>query len=158
MGAVLEFAKLIRRTALVVGGSLVVAGSVEAQVGISSSAAPVTLVARAPLQGSLEGLVIQSGIGLPDQEHSGTITLRVSANSGYRLVVRGGGEFPPDARIWVRSVSGEFQEVMEGSSVVVADDAHPARIEERRVEYRIQGAGDQTALPVRYELQINPAI
>ena len=158
MGPILKSAKLIRHTAMVVGGSLALAGSVEAQVGISSSAVPVTLIARAPLQGSLEGLVIQPGIGLPDQKHSGTITLRVSANSGYRLVVRGGGEFPPDARLWVRSVSGEFEEVMEGSSVVVADDAHPAGIEERRVEYQIHGAGDETALPVRYELQINPAI
>jgi hypothetical protein len=158
VGAVLKFAKLSGCTTLVVAGSLALAGSVEAQVGISSGAAPVTLVANAPLQGSLEGLVIQPGIGLPNQEHSGTITLRVSANSGYRLVVRGGGELPPDARIWVRSVSGEFQEVMQGSSVVVADDAHPAGIEERRVEYRIQGAGDETVLPVRYELQINPAI
>jgi hypothetical protein len=158
VGAVLKSAKLSGCTTLVVGVSLALAGRVEAQVGISSSAAPVMLVANAPLQGSLEGLVVQSGIGLPDQKHSGTITLRVSANGGYRLVVRGGGEFPPDARIWVRSVSGEFQEVREGSSVVVADDTHPAGVEERRVEYWIQGAGDETALPVRYELQINPSI
>lgn len=153
-----KFASLIGCTALVLGGSLVLVGSLEAQVGISSSAVPVTLLARVPLQGSLEGLLIQPGIGLPGKGHGGTVTLRVSANSGYRLVVRGGGGFPPDARIWVRSVSGEFQEVIQGSSVVVADDAHPAGVEERRVEYRIQGAGDETALPVRYELQINPAI
>jgi hypothetical protein len=87
------------------------------------------------------------------------ITLRISANSGYRLVVRGTGITPAEARIWVRSVSGEFQEVTNGSSVIVADDSHPVRDEERRLEYLRESSGDpDLRLPLQYELQMSPAI
>jgi hypothetical protein len=144
--------------ALSFGGSLVHVVRVEAQVGITSGVGQVTLIARAPLQGSLEGLAVHPGIGLRGGDQ-GTITLRISANSGYRLVVRGSGMTPADARIWVRSVSGEFQEVTQGSSVVVADDSQPAAEKERQLEYLRDSSGDPALrLPLQYELQISPAI
>jgi hypothetical protein len=86
--------------------------------------------------------------------------VRMSANTGYQLVARGTGA--ASSRIWVRAASGEFQELTAGSSVTVARDTHCAGQWEREVRYRIEGSDSNDdgslALPVRYEIAINPTM
>lgn len=53
-----------------------------------------------------------------------SVAVRLSANTGYQLIVRGTGS--PTSRVWVRATNGEFQELTAGSSVTVARDAHNA--------------------------------
>jgi hypothetical protein len=75
-------------------------------------------------------------------------------------MVRGTGA--GSSRIWVRAVNGEFQELTAGSSVTVARNGHSAGQWDREVQYRIQSADaadiNEQALPVRYEIAINPTM
>jgi hypothetical protein len=149
---------LVRRGILALGLVSALAGRATAQVGLTSGLAQVTLAARAPVQGSIQDVLTQPGIGLPNGGSQGSITLRMSANSGYRLVVRGTGR-SEGVRIWFRSAAGEMREVTEGAAIVLVDDVHPSGIAERRVEYRVEGAGEGSdRLPVRYELEISPTL
>jgi hypothetical protein len=150
--------RIARRAVLVVGLIAAGAGRSEAQIGLSSGVAQVVLMARAPVQGSIQGLFSEPGIGLPGGSSQGRITLHLSANTGYRLLARA-TDHSGGTRIWLRSVNGKMEEVTEATAVIVVDDAHPRGIAERRVEYRVDGVvGEPDQLPVRYELQIKPVL
>jgi hypothetical protein len=149
---------IARRALLFVGLIAAGAGRSEAQIGLSSGVARVVLMARAPVQGSIQGILSEPGIGLSSAGSQGRITLQVSANTGYRLLVRA-TDRSGGSRIWLRSVNGKMEEVTEATAVIVVDDAHPTGVAERRVEYRVDGVVDEPdQLPVRYELQINPVL
>jgi hypothetical protein len=139
--------------------ALGLAARAEAQVGLTSGIAQVGLIARAPLQGTIEGLETHGGIGLSSSQGNESITLRLSSNSGYRLIVRGSGVRSEELRIWFRSVAGELEEITDGSAVVVADGSKTTGITERKVEYRVEGVTkDSEPLPVYYELQVSPSL
>ena len=132
----------------------------EAQVGLTSSMAQVALVARSAPRGSIQGVSAPRETGRSGSVQEASVTVRLSANTGHQLIVRGTGA--PSSRIWVRAVNGEFQELTAGSSVTVARNGHSAGQWDREVQYRIEtpDAADinQQALPVRYEIAINPTM
>ena len=129
-----------------------------AQVGLTSGMAQVALVARSAPHGAIQGVSSQRETGRVGLVREASVTVRVSANTGYQLVVRGTGV--PNSRIWVRAASGEFQELTAGSSVMVARGARAAGQWEREVSYRIESAAEDgpVELPVRYEIVVSPTI
>lgn len=132
----------------------------ESQIGLISGMAQVTLVARIPPRGSIQGVSAQRENGRTGTLREASVTVRVSVNTGYQLLVRAAGV--PTSRIWVRAVTGEFQELTAGSPVTVARDTRCAGQWEREVHYRIESSGPDdaasNALPVRYEIAINPTL
>jgi hypothetical protein len=134
---------------------LAVPAVVQCQVGISSGMVQVALVAHVAPRGSIQGVSAERETGRTGSLGERSVTVRMSANTGYRLMVRLAGASA--ARIWVRSVTGEFQELTAGSSVTVARDSHCAGQWEREVQYRTESAGD-LSLPVRYELSLSPQL
>jgi hypothetical protein len=131
-------------------------GVAHSQVGISSGVAQVALVAHIAPRGSIQGVSAERETGRTGSVREASVTVRVAANTGYQLVVR--GTAVAASRIWVRSVDGEFRELTSGSSVIVARGAHAAGQWDREVQYRIESAGDLNSLPVRYEIAINPTL
>jgi hypothetical protein len=121
--------------------------------------AQVTLVARIAPRGAIQmaGRTRETNRAGVIREASAVV--RLSANTGYRLLVRGTGS--PKSRIWVRDADGKFQELTAGSSVTVAHTARAAGQCEREVHYRIEmteSGAPLTPLPVRYEMAINPSL
>jgi hypothetical protein len=89
----------------------------------------------------------------------GSVIVRLSTNSGYKLVVRGSGP-PAGYRVWVRSADGAFQEVTFGMPVTIARHGAGEGERDHQVFYRIESS---TPLvpgrpPIRYELHIAPTI
>jgi hypothetical protein len=129
----------------------------EAQVGLTSGMAQVTLVARVAPRGTIQGVSPQRETGNSGSVRESSVTVRLAANAGYQLIVR--GTATPTSRIWVRSANGEFQELRAGSAVVVARDPRGGGEWERSVHYRIETSGNGAPLlPVRYEIAIAPTI
>jgi hypothetical protein len=148
---------ILSRTAIIGIALASLAGRADAQVGLTSGTARVTLVARTAQEGSIQSVSrVSGGENAP---YASTLAVRMSANTGYRLMVRA---VPSAAtgRIWVRTSTGEFQELQPGSSVTVAREAESAGASEQQVQYRIDSppgaqAGD---VPVRLELRLDPVI
>lgn len=132
----------------------------EAQVGLSSGMAQVALVARVAPRGSVDGVTPQRETGRTRSIREASVTVRMFANTGYQLVVRGTGA--PASRLWVRAAGGEFQEVSAGSSVTVVRDARGGGTREHQVQYRMETTGGaesvMPSLPVRYEIAISPTM
>jgi hypothetical protein len=89
-----------------------------------------------------------------------SVSVRLIANTGYRLVVVGTAT-ATESRLWVRGADGDFQELRSGTAVTVARDTQSAGELEREVSYRTVPSaveGVSQALPVRYEIRVDPAI
>jgi hypothetical protein len=140
---------------LALGAMLALPQVAYGQVGITSGMTQVALVARVAPRGSIQGVSAERETGRMGALREASVTVRMSANTGYRLVVKAAGT--STSRIWVRAMTGEFQELTAGSSVTVARDAHRAGQWEREVQYRIEG-GDLNSLPVRYEIAVSPQL
>jgi hypothetical protein len=146
----------VLRTVVALGIVLALPAAAESQVGISSGVSQIALVAHIAPRGSIEGVSGQRETSRTGSVREASVMVRVAANAGYQLVVRG---TPVAAsRIWVRGVNGEFQELTAGSAVTVARGAHAAGEWDREVQYRIESAGDLSSLPVRYEIALNPQL
>jgi hypothetical protein len=128
-------------------------------VGLTSGLGQVVLVARSAPRGSIDS------VGLPverDSKRAGreiAVTLKVSANTPYRLSVVGNGS--KDAfygGIEVRGLSGVFQPVGRGTSVLVGRGQGEAGTGRLTLLYRVanSASGPIPAPPVRYELAIAP--
>jgi hypothetical protein len=141
---------------LIAFGMLVFPRAARAQVGTPSGAAHVALVAHVATRASIQGVSGDRVTGRVGGLRKASATVRISANTGYRLIVRGTGA--PSSRVWVRAVTGEFQELTDGSSVTVAQGAYGAVESEREIQYRIEAAGKEQSLPVRYEMAISPQL
>ncbi|MFL5403966.1 MAG: hypothetical protein ACJ8BF_14255 [Gemmatimonadales bacterium] len=131
----------------------------EAQVGIASNMTQIALVARVSPRGSISAVGAQRETARMGTVREATVSVGVSANTGYQLIVR--AVAATSSRIWVRAVNGEFQELKAGSAVTVAKDSHCAGQWERSVQFRIEmaeGADQMQPLPVRYEIAISPTI
>jgi hypothetical protein len=138
------------------GVVLALPGVAESQVGITSGVTQIALVAHVAARGSIQEVSAERETGRIGSVREASVTVRVAANTGYQLVVRGTAQ--TTSRIWVRGVNGEFQELTAGSSVTVARGAHAAGQWEREVQFRIESAGDLNNLPVRYEIVVNPTL
>jgi hypothetical protein len=162
-GDTVATSRLVRRlTQATLGGCfLLIAapGGAHGQVGISSGLAQVALVARIAPRASIQGVSAQQETAMGTRR-DGSVTVSMSANSGYQLRVR--ATAASAARIWVRAANGEFQEVKVGSAVTVAKDAQCAGQWEREVQYRIEGqaggAAPSAPLPVLYEIAVSPTL
>jgi hypothetical protein len=147
--------RVLARALILVAVTLSLPSVARSQVGISSGLTQITLVARVAPHGSIKGVSAERETGRMGGLREASTTVRLSANAGYRLVVKAAGT--PSSRVWVRAVTGEFQELTAGSSVTVARGTQAVE-SEREVQYRIESAGDELGLPVRYELAIAPQI
>lgn len=137
---------------------LVLPQTAEAQQGIRSGLAQVTLIAHSAPQGSIRAVEPARQISRNGTIIEATMMVRLSANTGYRLAVRGGA---PGKRIWVRDVNGAYQELTGASAVTVARHQRGAGEWEREVRYRVEVSGNDELselLPVRYDLALDPAI
>ncbi|HEV2086082.1 MAG TPA: hypothetical protein VGR09_13475 [Gemmatimonadales bacterium] len=148
--------QVLVRTLAVLGVVLALPGVAESQVGIPSGLVQVALVAHVAPRGSIQNVSAERETGRMGSVREALVTVRVAANTGYQLVVRGSAV--AGSRIWVRGVNGEFQELTAGSSVTVARGTRAAGQWDREVQYRIESAGDLKSLPVRYEIAINPTL
>jgi hypothetical protein len=134
------------------------AQSANAQEGIRSGLAQVTLMARSAPRGSIRSVEPARQIGRKGTMIEATMLVRVSANTGYRLAVRSG---IPANRIWVRDVNGVYQELTRASVVTVARGPHGAGEWEGEVRYRVEMSATRElseSLAVRYELAIDPSL
>ena len=141
---------------------LALAGSPElgAQVGLSSGTAQVALVAHIAPQAAIHEVSPTRASTRDGTTKDVSVSVRLSANTGYRLVVVGTTP-AAGSRLWVRGMDGEFQELTAGSTVTVARDLRGAGEWEREVSYRTETSasrGFTNALPVRYEIRVEPAI
>jgi hypothetical protein len=87
------------------------------------------------------------------------VRVRLAANTGYRLIVRGAQ--PTGARLWVRAADGRFHELVAGTPITVARNATGTGDCEQQVHYRMESdnAGLSPApLPVRYEVAVDPTL
>jgi hypothetical protein len=148
--------QILVRTVVALGVVLTLPGVAESQVGISSGMAQIALVAHIAPRGSIQAVSAERETARTSTVREASVMVRVAANTGYQLVVR--GTAVAASRVWVRSVNGEFQELTAGSSVTVARGMHAAGEWDREVQYRIESAGDLSSLPVRYEIALNPQL
>jgi hypothetical protein len=119
----------------------------------------VALVAQVPPRGSITGVGQARETARLGTVREGTVSVGISANTGYQLIVR--GVQGATSRIWVRASTGEFQELKAGGAVTVVKEFRSGGELERSVQYRIEmpdGDNGGESLPVRYEIAINPTI
>jgi hypothetical protein len=133
--------------------------SAQAQVGLTSGLAPVTLLARRSPEGALPTVGTTQELSRHGSVREMLATVHLTVNSGYRLVVR---RTPgADARLWVRSAGGEFQELTSDSPVTVDRDGLGGGLREREIYFRVDGPGSDSSLgplPVFYDLVISPTL
>ena len=139
--------------------------ALQAQVGLASGSARITLIARVAPRGSISGVSPAQETARQGTMKEGTVTVRLAANTGYRLVVVGtapvSSNDQPASRVWVRAENGRFEELRSGTAVTVVRGHHADAASEPEVSFRSEtsasGEGSQ-ALPVRYEVRIDPTI
>jgi hypothetical protein len=131
----------------------------QGQVGLSSGVAQVVLTVRAAPRAAVQAVSGPRETDRQENLRSVVVSLRFSANSACRLVVRSTNTLP-GSRVWVRGVDGAYVEVVPGSALTVARDGGSAGILEREVSYRIESHSEEAVLepPVRYEIAVEPTI
>ena len=131
-----------------------------AQIGLASSASQVGLVVRSAPRASALAVGSVHRTGRHGELTDATMDIQLSANSPYRLVVRGVSG-TANRQIWVQSVEGEYRPVVEGSSVIVAWGSSASAQSRRQIRFQIDRTAPGTVgelLPVRYELVMEPTI
>jgi hypothetical protein len=136
-------------------------GVASAQVGLSSGLARVTLTARVASRGSIESVASIREQGRQGVMCDVSVVVRLSANAPYRLIVQrsqAGGD--RTGQIWVCAADGGFQPLDADAGIVVARESLGTGSSERQVYFRVEWAdtlsGPVNALPVRYEIAIDP--
>ena len=148
-------------------GILAVAGPplLQAQIGLASGAARIALIARVPPRASVDGVSPAQETVRRGTLREGSVKVRLSANTGYRLVVVGtapvSSKTEPASRLWVRAENGRFEELRSGAAVTVVRGQHAVAEWEPEVSFRSEASESLEGphlLPVRYEVRIDPAI
>jgi hypothetical protein len=141
--------------AAAVAGPLVGA-DVQAQVGISSRSAQVSLLVRAASHAAMPATSLPRHIGRRGAVTEAAVKIRLAANSPYRLVAREMGGAA--SQVWVQVEGGEFRELVPGSALTVSRE--PGGSSEREVHYMTEAgtAAVFTPMPVRFELVVDPTI
>jgi len=139
--------------------------ALQAQVGLASGSARITLIARAAPRASVNGVSQAQETARQGTLREGTVKVRLAANTGYRLVVVGTAPVRSNdqsaSRLWVRAENGRFEELKSGTAVTVVRGHHADAASEPEVSFRSEtsASGSHTdALPVRYEIRIEPTI
>jgi hypothetical protein len=122
------------------------------------------LIARVAPRASINGVSPAQETARQGTVKEGTVKVGLAVNTGYRLVVVGTAPVNSDqstSRLWVRAENGRFAELKSGTAVTVVRGHHADAASEPGVSFRSEtsasGAGSQ-ALPVRYEVRIDPTI
>ena len=126
----------------------------------------MTILAHAPTGAEMPVVGSPRVLAARDSVLDLAVTVRLSTNGGYRLLVHGtAGQRQPSSRIspriWVQGLDGNFHEVREGTAVTVAHDQRHAGELDREVRYRVEHSNtssDTAGLPVRYEIAVKPVI
>src|SRR5688572_5037199 len=139
--------------------ALPIPGNAQAQIGLSSGIAQITLVARSSPTAALQSVGPVVDIGRKGAFQEATVGLRLKANSPYRLRVHRTSS-QSQSRLWVRAVDGSYHELRPGSPVTVGSGSHASSSSESTVHYRLQptAGGRVMVLPVRYEVVLDPTI
>jgi hypothetical protein len=156
---------MIGRRLVALGILAVAPAALQAQVGLASGSARITLIARVAPRASIGGVSPAQETARQGTMKEGTVTVRLAANTGYRLVVVGTAPVSSNdqsaSRLWVRAENGRFEELKSGTAVTVVRGHHADAASEPEVSFRSEtsasGEGSQ-ALPVRYEVRIDPTI
>ncbi len=141
---------------------LACSSTIQAQQGLRSRSLQIALIARVPVRGAVQRVGPVREVATTGELKQAAVSLRLSANSGCRLVVlrSAGSTNEGHSRIWVRNAAGHFEELKPGSGVTVARDRVFAGEDEREVHYLFEphgaGAVNATTLPVRYEIRMDP--
>jgi hypothetical protein len=145
--------------------ALIGPAALEAQIGLASGSARIELMARVLPRVSVDGARSVRETARQGNVREETVAIRLSANTGYRLVVVGtappGSQAGPAPRLWVRSESGRFEEVRSGAVVTVVRSQRAAGECESEVSFRREAPESvegRQLLPVRYEVRIDPTI
>lgn len=148
-------------------GILALAGpaDVRAQVGLASDAAHIALIARVAPRASITGVSPAQETVRRGNLREETVKVRLSANTGYRLMVVGtappSSKAEPAPRLWVQCENGGFEELRSGAAVTVLRGRHAIAGWEPEVRFRSErpeSVDGPQVLPVRYEVRIDPAI
>ena len=126
----------------------------QAQVGISSRVAQVSLVVRAHSHADMPRVSAPRTIGRRGDLTEAAVRLNLLANSGYRLIVR--GTSGSTSRVWIQVEDDDYQEVVPGRGVTLSRERRGSS--EREVRYLTDGGTSSADLPVRFELVIDPII
>ena len=152
---------------LIAFGVLAVAAPValQAQVGLASGTAHIALIVRVPPRASINGVSPARETAGQGSLSEGTVKVCLSANTGYRLVVVGtapvSSKAEPASRLWVRAENGRFEEVRSGTAVTVLRGHHADGQSEPEMSFRSENSASgevSQALPVRYEVRVDPTI
>jgi hypothetical protein len=143
--------------------TVAVPAALQAQIGLASGSARITLIARVAPGASINGVSQVRETARQGSLKEGTVKISLSANTGYRLVVVGTAPASSNAasRLWVRAENGQFEELKSGAAVTVVRGRHTDAESEPEVSFRSEtsasGEASQT-LPVRYEVRVDPTI
>ena len=136
-----------------------------AQVGLASGSARIALIARVLPRVSVDGVSSARETARQGNVREETVTVRLSVNTGYRLVVVGtappGSQAGPAPQLWVRAENGRFEEVRSGAVVTVVRSQRAVGACESEVSFRREAPASvegRQLLPVRYEVRIEPTI
>ena len=139
-------------------------GEVRAQVGLASREARISLVARVPVAAVMEEVSSPRTITVRGSIREAAVTVRLTSNSGYRLIVhdiRSEQHASATGRIWVLGADGKFHELVNGSPVTVVHEKQRAGELARDVVFRIEHSAElleQQSVPVRYDVAVNPSM
>jgi hypothetical protein len=142
--------KLLLSLALIGQGST----DLQAQVGISSRVAQVSLVVRAPSHADMPRVSAPRTIGRRGDLTEAAVRLNLLVNSGYRLIAR--GTAGSTSRVWIQVEDDDYQELVPGRAVTLPRERRGNS--EREVRYLTNGSTSSADMPVRFELVIDPII
>jgi len=151
--------------AIIAVGVLALGGAapLQAQIGLVSGAARITLIARVAPGVSVAAVTLARETARRAGSMDHTVGVRLSVNTSYRLMVVGtaaaNSQAEPARRLWVQAENGSFVEIRSGAAVTVARGQH-AVAEEAKVVFRsaAESVEGSQVLPVRYEVRIDPTI
>ncbi|MEO8089528.1 MAG: hypothetical protein ABI703_04450 [Gemmatimonadales bacterium] len=136
-----------------------------AQIGLASGPSSILLIAAVPPKASISGVGSAREATRRGNLREQTVVLRLSANTGYRLLVVGtapvGSSAGPASRLWVRGECGRFEEVTPGGAVTVLRGRQAVADWEPGVTFRsedFEPVESPHGISVRYEVRIDPTI
>lgn len=138
--------------------------ALQAQVGLASGTARIALIVRVPPRASINGVSPAQETARQGTLSEGTVKVHLSANTAYRLVVVGTQPVSSAAgqsRLWVRAENGRFEELKSGAAVTVIRGHRADGQSEPEMSFRseMSASGEASqALPVRYEVRVDPTI
>lgn len=151
-----------RRVATLAVLAVAAPATIQAQVGLASGGAQIALIARAVPGASISGVSPARETARQGSMIESSAKVRLTANTAYRLVVVGTAPVSSAAsRLWVRAENGRFEELRSGAAVTVARGHHADAGSEPEVSFRSEASasgGRTDALPVRYEIRVEPTI